>query len=255
MTTSAAMKKFEGLISRLERKIRMSQTPVPGFILGISGTDSLVALYALYEACKRVDGTLAQRIVGVHYVDTADTNKQPISKFEQQAYPWIAATCSLASMLTAVPLGGNHDPQRWADLHLRSLNQLYPGGIVSPYTDVADTFWVSGTMNLTEKMLGKYSNVSTAVSIQPIQTLYKSEILEICEALNVPDYIIANARIPECICGRDEFAAENIELIDQILKFAVDPTEWEPEHLKKAMEYVRDQKRQNGFKDRIPYTI
>jgi NH3-dependent NAD+ synthetase len=246
LTTS----KFDSLVDRLNRKIGMSQTPVPGFILGLSGTDSIVAFMICYLALER--HRKAHRLLGVHYVNAK--RRRP-SKFETDSISWLRERFPKATLRVETPLGGNQDQQRWADLHLRALNDVeIEAGCISP-REQGENYWVAGTINATEHALGKYSLLAASASIQPIRTMWKSEVLAICTAVGVPQSAIDAARIPDCLCGRDELAAENIELIDDIVRLTVKPAEHPPELLEKLFAYVRDQKRENDFRSRLPYTI
>lgn len=246
------MSRYTDRVERLATKIKMSQVPVPGFIVGLSGTDSVVAFVMCYDAMARFDKN--HRVLGVHYV--GDKRKTP-TWFERDVIPWLEKRCPAAEIITATPLGGNRDQQRWADLHLRALNEIEDRERppqVHPY-DVEDTYWVVGTINATEKALGRYSLLASAVSVQPLMTLYKSSIIEICRELGVPEIAIDKSRLPDCLCGRDELAADNIELIDNILRFNVDPTKHDPVLLEKLYTYIRDSQADYGFKERIPYVI
>lgn len=241
------MKKFEDRVNRLANKIGMSQTPVPGFIMGLSGTDSVVAFIMCYEALKRHNKQ--HRLRGIHYVKS-----HTLSWFQNGVIPWLQERCPEARIDVFEPLGGNQDQQRWADLHFRALNRIDVRG--RPHAlDEEDTYWVVGTINATEKHLGKYSVLATAVSVQPLMTLYKSDIIKICVDLGVPEIAIEKSRLPDCLCGRDELAANNIELIDDILRFNVDPSQHSPELLAKLYEYVKLSIQDYGFKQRIPYVI
>lgn len=68
--------------------------------------------------------------------------------------------------------------------------------------------------------------------------------------MGIPNIALEKSQIPDCLCGRDELAAKNIEVIDDILTHKVDPT---TPSLSTLLSYVRDTKRDNAFKDRIPY--
>ena len=242
------IEKFHALVDRLVRKMELSQTPVPGFIIGLSGTDSLVAFLIGYEACK-IRG-MPERMMGVHYVNM---RRRKPTWFEEGVIPWLRQRCPEATILVAEPLGGNQDQQRWADLHLRALNDIDNGAIRS--LAPGQNYWLMGSINATERLLGKYAMLATCVSLQPIQTLYKSAILKICEELGVPQIAIDNARIPDCLCGRDELAANNIELIDEILTFRVNPEDHDPDLLNQMYQYIRDLKAQNDFKTRVPFLV
>ncbi|UTU08111.1 hypothetical protein CcrC1_gp425 [Caulobacter phage C1] len=246
---SDTFKKYDGVVDRLSKKIGYSQSRVPGFIIGLSGTDSIVAFDALYSAMQ--NHWREERMLGIHYVDRVDKSN---GSFDTIAIPWMREKYPKATFLVAEPLGGNHDQQRWADLHSRALHTFHADGGRSPLPP-EETYWIAGAMNATEAALGKYTILANAVSIQPIRSLWKAEVLEISEKLGVPAKIIANSRIPDCLCGRDDLAAENIELIDDILRARYDPTQHDVVLLKKLLEYVRINQEDNGFRTRIPYRV
>lgn len=242
-------KKFEARVTRLANKIGMSQTPVPGFIMGLSGTDSVVAFIMCYDALKRHDK--AHRLLGINYINGPNQRDR---WFASYVIPWLQERCPEANIEVQVPMGGNHDQQRWADLHVRALNRIDHEGRLHAL-DEENTYWVVGTINATEKHLGKYSVMATAVSVQPLMTLYKSDIIKICVDLGVPQIAINKSRLPDCLCGRDEKAASNIELIDDILRFNVSPSDHDPLLLAEMYIWVRDCINSYGFKSRIPYVI
>lgn len=249
-------KKIQLLTERLADKILKSATPVPGFILGVSGTDSLAALDILVQAVFLSGRDIP--IQAVHYVRNASSVKHA-GAFEREAIPWLTDRYMYTVVTHVVePRGYNQDPQRWADLHLRALNSFgaedEDGHSVRTLPE-GKNFWVSGTMNATEWELGTYSMLSTAVSLQPIRSLWKTEVLQLCADIGVPQCIMEAARIPDCWCGRDEIAAENIELVDKILQHRVDPREVSPELLAAVMQWVGETKRANAFKRRVPFVV
>lgn len=244
--------KYNSLVERLMNKIDRSQIPVPGFIMGLSGSDSILAFLLLYEACDRKN--LGDRVLGIHYISE---NHRKLTWFEEHIIPWLDARCPKATIIIQTPLGGNQDQQRWADLHLRALNEFRYGskGMEIRPRETGDNYWVAGAMNATEKLLGKYSILANSVSIQPIQTVLKSQVLVMCEELGVPEIAIRYARIPDCLCGRDELAANNIELIDKILTFDPDVMNYDQKLVATMYQYIRDLKKTNDFKMRIPYVV
>lgn len=251
--------KFEKLIERLSQKIRLSATPVPGFILGLSGTDSLVTFILLYEAAKQHG--LSHRVYGIHYVNEVPerlTGRKKQTWFEEHIIPWLRQHFPEARVEVQTPLGGNYDWQRWADLHLRALNKIEVNGygekkVVS--LDTGENYWVVGCMNATEKALGKYSLISNSVSIQPIQTLYKSDILDVCAEYNIPEIAVEMSQVPDCFCGRGEIAAHNVHLIDEIISFKLDVTKYPTELLDEVYKYVQETRTSNDFKNRTPFGI
>lgn len=248
------MEKLERVIERLVQKIKLSQTPVPGFIMGLSGTDSIAAFAIAYNALQRA-GIPQDRLLGIHYVHE---KRRTASWFERDIVPWMREMFSDATILVVSPLGGNHDQMRWADLHLRALNHVTQDGSDAPLVrsrDREETYWVAGTINATEKMLGKYAMLSNAVSIQIIQSIYKSEIMQICQNMGVPPIALDNARQPDCFCGREEIAAQNIEMIDEILTFRFDPKGYVPLIVSEVFAYIAETKRMNDFKTRTPFVV
>lgn len=240
--------KYNAAVDRMINKIKMSATPVPGFIVGLSGTDSIVTFDLLYRAMNH--HYMPRRLMGIHYVD--NTNRKNGTWMEREILPWMRGQYPNTTILS-VKLERNLDPDRWADMMVRSTHHFEEehGWVVSPKEE---TFWVAGTMNATEKELSKYSQMQKVTSIQPIQTFWKSEILELCDVLGVPKIASNNSRIPDCLCGRDELAAENIELIDKLLRFQ--PVQDEsPELVAKLTEWIRTTKRDNGFRIRTPYNL
>jgi NH3-dependent NAD+ synthetase len=227
--------KFESLVDRLVSKMEMSQVPVPGFIIGLSGTDSLVAFMLCYRAAEKMG--ITNYVHGVHlYVEKR-------TWFDKEIIPWLDEHFIGANVKALSGMLHFSDEYRWAAIRERAKSE---------------NLWTVGTMNATEKALGKYSLASTAVSLQSLQKLWKTEILDICRAYEVPSIAIENSMIPDCMCGRDEFYADNIRLIDSLLSFGkIEFNSWDKDYpkIKKALEYIQTEKTNNGFRDRIPYTL
>lgn len=225
--------KFNQRVDRLADKIAISKTPVPGFVMGLSGTDSIVAFLVCYEALKKHNKQ--DCLIGLHFVET-DTIA---TWFWKEIIPWLKDRCPEAYIRVS-HLRYNDEEDRWHSLKAEAN---------------VDNYWVAACINATEKFLGTYSILSKSASIWPVATLWKTDILQICSDLDIPKIAMNMARIPDCICGRDELAAENLELIDEIIQFKADTTKHDPELLKKLFEWVRDTKSQYDFKDRTPYLI
>jgi NH3-dependent NAD+ synthetase len=240
--------KYEKIVDRLVAKMKLSQVPVPGFIMGLSGTDSIIAFLIVYDAASRMG--VADRVVGVHYINSETS----LSWFELAVMSWLWSKCPCSDLVLAVPRGGNRDPQRWADLHLRANNKVDNDlDKVIPY-ETGMNYWTVGTMNATEKALGRYSLLSTSVSVQPIQSLWKSEVTALCHAFDVPHEAVRRARLPDCLCGREELAAENIELIDKILRYE-SVSDYDSDLVEQVMTYIKSEKQSNGFRERVPYVV
>lgn len=225
-----SLDKVNRVVERLGKKMEMSQTPVPGYIVGLSGTDSVVAFDVCYEAM--LDAGRDIHMLGVHYVTMGGS-----SKFAKHTIPWMREKYPKAK-ISVVSLETNTDPRRWADLH-----ELAKSG-----------YWTVGTINATEHYLGKYSLLHTAVSVMPIRSIWKSEVMQACRELEVPKELLDSATIPDCLCGRDEFMAENIDLIDDVIR--MDPNvfaHFTAAEVLKTMSYIKSTKGENAFRERVPY--
>lgn len=229
------MKKFDSLIKRLTNKVEMSATPVTGFVVGMSGTDSIATYILLNEVAKEKGFD----VVGVHYV-TGDVSTARTT-FLKHGCGWLSSLSRFPKgLIIAANPYSDTDQARWAGLHEYALRY--------------NRYWVTSTVNATEQALGTFSILANSASIKPIVSLYKSEVLQVCEEYGVPQELINSSRIPDCLCGRDEFAAENIQLIDDVLRNNL-TQDYSAEMVKKAMDYIRDTKRENDFKNRTPYTV
>lgn len=79
-------------------------------------------------------------------------------------------------------------------------------------------WWLVGCRNRTEDALGTYSLASRAATFLPIVGVWKSDVMRMCEALGVPEEIMASSRRADPDCGRPEEMAEiPFELIDAFL--------------------------------------
>jgi NH3-dependent NAD+ synthetase len=239
----------------------------PGLIMGISGTDSILTFLICAEAFNQLGK--AHRIIGIHYGEDfppADKTPEQIEKLlslssgyrwvSRIVMPWLRDKASEAQLIVDNSIG-NDDTLRWADLFRRSLN----GADKTRPLPNGENYWVVGTRNATEQALGSYSNISGAVSVQPIIDIWKSDVLKICAALGVPQIAIDNSRQVDCDCGRFDIAAAHIDEIDKILQarlglIAADwPKENLPDELRSKLEtFIDEQKTYAGFKNEIPYS-
>lgn len=234
------MTKFDDRVDRLVSKIGSSKTPVPGLIMGLSGTDSIVAFLLCYEAMQ--EHGIENRLYGIHFIERhAHEQLTHLTWFRKHIIPWLSEQCPAASITFNVPYSETNDEEdRWHTLSKLAKDH---------------NCWIAGCVNATEKALGTYSIWNKSASIWPVATLWKTDILKICADKQVPEIAMQKSRLPDCLCGREELAAENIELIDEILQFKIDPTQHDPELLRKLYEWIRYTKHEYDFKDRTPYMI
>lgn len=229
------MKKFNDAVDKLSNKLHLSITPVPGFVVGLSGTDSIVAFELMARALSRHGND--KRLVGVHF---AKANRKKPTWFEEHIIPVMKNRWPFYDV-RVIGLKDNCEIDRFAAIQHISKDE---------------GLWTAWPVNATEKRLGKYTILAHAASIWPIEKFWKSEILEVCKWLNIPEIATEMSRLPDCLCGRDELAAENIEIIDDILRFRdIDIDNIGVEKYKTLVAWIKDQKAEFGFKERTPYTL
>lgn len=238
---------------------------MPGAIIGISGTDSILS----FLICAHAFTELGQgdRVLGVHY----GAPFPPVDKTEEQLIkilsvnpsyrwvarsiiPWLREKAPRAQIVTDDSIDFSDDHQRWASLMRSSLS----GAARTDMLDANNCYWVVGTRNATEQALGTYSNISGAVSVQPIIDLYKSDVLKLCAALGVPQLAIDKSRQVDCDCGRYDLAADHIDEVDMLIKLRAGEVTQDmifmPADLREKLEaFIEQQMNYAGFKTHIPY--
>lgn len=244
------------------------QHNAPGLMMGLSGTDSIVS----FLACAKAFNELGKpdRVVGIHYgaaYPPAGKTPEMIAQsieilpsfmwFPRVILPWLQKTAPNAQILHDSSIGQYEHELHWANLFKRSLD----GAMRREAMPDNHGYWIVGTRNATEDALGTYSNLSKSASVEPIINLYKSEVLEICRALGVPEVAINQSRQVDCDCGRFDIAANHIEEVDAVLlsrrgKISRDLLEKKlgADLLGELEKFVEDQIRYAGFKKQIPYT-
>lgn len=254
---------FNALVAWVKSLIVAKQ--MPGAIVGISGTDSILA----FLICARAFAELgkADRVLGVHYgapFPPVDKTPEQLDKIlsVNPSYRWVARTivpwlrdkAPGAQVVTDDSIDFTDDYQRWSSLMRSSLS----GASRTEMLDAGNCYWVVGTRNATEQALGTYSNISGAVSLQPVIGLYKSEILKICAGLGVPQLAIDKSRQVDCDCGRYDLAADHIDEVDLLIKLragevADDAVSMDTELRAKLEAFIDQQCDYAGFKTQIPY--
>ncbi len=104
-----------------------------------------------------------------------------------------------------LPAGARHpEVARWALCLERSLEQ---------------DWWLIGTRNRTEELLGTYSLASRLATVLPLAGLWKSDVLRLCSRIGVPEPIIDSSREADMSCGRThEIARIRLEEIDRFVR-------------------------------------
>lgn len=252
-------KTFESIVSWVQDKAQ--QENAPGLIVGVSGTDSILTFLACAEAFKRAGKP--DRVLGVHY-----QHKEPAleegkircvsSDFNWVArdiIPWLQQQAPEAKLEIDTSIPDNDDNKRWGALYSRATRDTSNGQSLK-----SQFYFPVGARNATEDHLGTYSQASKAVSMLPVVDLYKSEILEVCKYLGVPQIALDKSREPDCDCGRFDVAADYLREVDLYLmwqkgQLAVNalPENMSLEALTKVTKYAVHEMVANQFRDFTPY--
>jgi len=241
-------KTFDALVEWLR------QTKAPGFLVGLSGTDSLVTFLAAAKTGKRV--------LGVHFAPSEDfLYDHPEAEvhlwFRDKVIPWLREQAPNAEIVVDTSIDWRADGQRWG--YLMDLSVVHTDHERRLMRPSYQQYWVVGTRNRTEDVLMNYSNASKAVSLQPIIHLWKSEILQLAEHLGAPQLAIDKSCETDCICGRLSLPARHIVEVDELLQ-----KRGEGNHMKaytkpigiyaQLIQYIDAEIEKNSFKKDIPYT-
>lgn len=231
----------------------------PGLIVGLSGTDSIVTFMAAYRALEKAGKP--DRLMGVHFAPSRDfLDDYPQAEthlwFNDQVIPWLRAQAPLAKIVVDTSIDWRYDGLRWgmlADMSVIAMPQRRMRASEEKY-------WLLGTRNATEDCLYNYSIASTVAVAQPIIRLWKSDVLDICEHLKVPEIVISRSCEADCICGREELRARYGRELDIILKAQYVTSLEEPAYKnldptlkQKLSAYIKERVYKGSFKTQIPY--
>ena len=233
----------------------------PGFLIGLSGTDSIVAFLAASKAFERAGRP--ECVLGIHFAPSEDfLYDHPEAEvhlwFSNEVIPWLRQQTPKAKVLVDTSIDWRCDGLRWGFLMDLSVVSKEKVRIMrSP----DEQYWVVGTRNLTEDTLMNYSNASTAASLQPILHLWKSEILQLSEHLGVPKVAVSKSCETDCICGRLRLPSQHIPEVDMLLmsrrgelskKYVEDkiPTDLQFQ----LVHFIEQQIAKSNFKKAIPYS-
>lgn len=248
---------FQQLVRWIHDEIVVARG-APGLIVGLSGTDSLVAFLAAFEAFK-MEGK-PHRAWGVHFAPSEDfladhPEAEVHTWFGEQVVPWLMKRVNHeAQILIDTSIDWRQDGLRWGALGEMGAVSYKP---VRRVRERDDQFWLMGTRNRSEDLLYNYSNASLACSVQPLVHLWKSEVLEIARWLGAPQIAIDMSCQADCICGRQRLPAQHIREVDLLLEAEEDglPEPDIEQDLKYQLKaYIIGEIVRNSYKRRIPYT-
>jgi hypothetical protein len=250
---------FESIVSWVAQQIEAENAP--GVIIGISGTDSILTFLACARAFEKLGKP--DRVLGVHYahenapveadeIQCAGSNHDWVAT---QIMPWLQNQAPGAVLEIDNTLTENDDNKRWGALFSRAVRDTDNGqGLTSRF------YFPVGSRNATEDFLGTYSQASKAVSMLPIVDLYKSEVLQLCEYLGVPEIALEKSREVDCDCGRFDVAAHHLEEVDSYIMWAQGmlsstyfPTAMSRETLNNVTKYATLERLRNEFRNQTPY--
>lgn len=91
----------------------------PGFLFGLSGTDSVVAFLAAHKALLKAGKP--ERLLGIHFAPSEDfIYDHPEAEvhlwFSEQVVPWLREQCSGAKVVIDTSIDWRCDGQRWGTL-------------------------------------------------------------------------------------------------------------------------------------------
>ena len=233
----------------------------PGFIIGLSGTDSLVAFCAAAKALEKAGKS--DRLLGVHFAPSEDfLEDHPEAAthlwFRDQILPWLKEKFPNAKVIVDTSIDWRYDGQRWGmlmDLSVVSNDKRRMMRLPE------EQYWLVGTRNRSEDVLLNYSNASTMASIQPLIHFWKSEILQLAEYLGIPQIALNKSCETDCICGRLALVANHIREVDMLLMARCGELsrqsveELIPTELQKQLDkFIEHQITNSNFKKHIPYS-
>ncbi|MDE1151842.1 MAG: hypothetical protein PW788_04820 [Micavibrio sp.] len=257
-----AEKTFAALVDWIEQKAKAERAP--GFIIGLSGTDSILTFLACSAAFTRMGKP--DRVLGLNFEHAAKNEfagkgepylcvKSPDNWVARDILPWLESRCPGALLEIDATIERSDDNKRWGHLFSRAVGANDPRhGLGSRH------YFPVGTRNATEQALGTYSQLSKSVSLLPIVSLYKTEVLALCEYLGVPKIAIEKSREIDCDCGRFEVQANHMHELDLyimhrhgLLSRAYLQQNIPQDVLMSVAEFYAEETALNNYRPRTPY--
>jgi NH3-dependent NAD+ synthetase len=251
---------FESIVSWIAAQAQKERAP--GLIVGVSGTDSILTFLACARAFARLGKP--QRVLGLHFEHAAAPApgengiacaRGDFNWVAREIFPWLRGQAPQAVLEIDRSLPESDDNKRWGHLFSRAVRDTARNhGLTSLH------YFPVGTRNATEQALGTYSQLSKSVSLLPIVDLYKSEVLELCRYLGVPQVALDKSREVDCDCGRFETQANHMRELDLYLMqrqglLSADYVRaaMPREVLNAVREFCAEESYANDFRRRTPY--
>ncbi len=256
------VKTFNSIVSWIEETARKERAP--GLIVGISGTDSILTFLACAKAFENLGKP--DRVLGLNFEHTSKNEfagkgqafecaKTSGNWVKEEIFPWLKTVAPHAKLEVDDTIPHSDENVRWGHLFSRSVKETNARqGLVSEH------YFPVGTRNATEQALGTYSQISKSVSLLPIINLFKSEVLELCEFLGVPQIAIDKSREIDCDCGRFDVQANHMRELDLFIMARQNLLSKEfvkqamPQDVYAAvMEFYAEETDLNAYRPRTPY--
>lgn len=250
---------FDSLVQWVHDEIIVKRK-APGLVVGISGTDSVVAFLAAAKAFEKAGRP--GRVAGVHFAPSEEfIDDHPAASehlwFKNEVIPWLRRQAPNAKIVVDSSIDFRQDGLRWGALIDWSVIENTKTRAMRPPDE---QFWVVGTRNATEEKLFSYSNISAIASVQFLNHLWKSEILEISKYLGAPRIAIDKSCEVDCVCGRLRLPANHIPEVDALLMVREGILDENyvlkniPDELRGPLTfYINSQIESGKFKTQIPY--
>ncbi len=236
--------------------IYLEETGISKLVIGAStGLDSTTSSYLAKEVVSG-DNLILLHLPHDNHKETTDEFNRICEMLEVPENNRI--TVDILPMLDAYPNQGSV-------LQMTNLLTRIQRAIMFDYSHKNHAL-LYGTLNRTEHELGEYPIFALEASIQPIRSLFKTQVKHLGEFLGVPNDILE--RIPRIDSwkgksyeiNRTELVRIGIPNVDQILKHHIDFNESAQEIAEKGFEktdvdFVINLQRKNQFKKDIPYVL
>lgn len=219
------MNKLERKLNRLLNSIEKDAAEANRLLVPVSGgSDSALVFWACHNALPR-------KTVGVHV------------GLKVRCTRWFESIGTVDCVLADAKRARDEEV-RWADFLTRSLRLKG---------------WLVGSRNQTEDLLGTYSLASRVATYLPLVNTWKTDVMDLCRFVGVPEEILASSLKADPDCGRpSELVAIPYRRIDAFLRSTLDQKTSKADKYELGFlsrpdsDYLYDLMRRNEFKKTLP---
>ena len=178
---------------------------------------------------------------------------------------WLCCEAWGKDKVTGVHAGSNLRAQKWFDSvgHVRFMTT--PGEYAEREEmrwarflamSLENRAWLVGSRNRVEDLLGTYSLASRVATYLPLVNIWKTEVLDLCRLIGVPEPILESSLRADPDCGRPpELAEIPIWKIEMYLRrYIANETDFQWGGILSPAEvyYLRNMVARNSFKKTLP---